>query len=274
VKIPFSGSFDYPRSAAFTAIGSLTHYVALGDSYSSGEGNPPFITPTDNNGGDACDRSESTAYPVLLPPDIGFKLDAFVACSGATSSDIISGMNGEPSQLGSLDTNTDIVTVTAGGDDAEFADFAAECVVGTCDSGSAQYQTTMEIIDDPLLLQASLETLFADIRAAAPNAAIKVIGYPTAVGGSSCPIYLSSGEQIAIDTVVTSLNNVSLAAVGNSGSGFQFIDPNTTGSPFDGHDLCTSNSYLFGLNIAEHRFSFHPNADGQAAYEELIANLI
>jgi hypothetical protein len=274
IKIPFSGSFDYPRSAAFTVIGLLTHYVALGDSYSSGEGNPPFIAPTDNNGGDACDRSESTAYPVLLPPDIGFKLDAFVACSGATSSDIISGMNGEPSQLNALDANTDIVTVTAGGDDAEFADFAAECVIGTCDSGSAQYQTTMEIIDDPLLLQASLETLFADIRAAAPNAAIKVIGYPAAVGGNSCPIYLSSGEQIAIDTVVTSLNNVSLAAVNNSGSGFQFIDPNTTGSPFNGHDLCTSNSYLFGLNIAEHRFSFHPNADGQTAYEELIANLI
>jgi hypothetical protein len=39
-------------------------YAALGDSYSSGEGNPPFLAGTNSNG-DFCHRS-SAAYPNLL----------------------------------------------------------------------------------------------------------------------------------------------------------------------------------------------------------------
>jgi lysophospholipase L1-like esterase len=275
VVIPAPGSFDYPRSALFATLNAQVQHVALGDSYSAGEGLPPFIAPTDNNGGNGCDRSQSNAYPELLASDLAFSLRAFVACSGATSDEVYTGKNSEPSQLDSLDANTDIVTITVGGNDVGFADFAAECVVGTCDAASSQYQNTLNEIDN--YLQDNLELLFGRIRAAAPNAAIKVIGYPKVVpsSGGSCPTYISSGEQIAIDTVITGLNNKLYAAVQNSGVGFQFIDPTMTGSPFEGHSLCDGpNSYFFGLDIAEHRFSFHPNANGQVAYEELIANLI
>jgi lysophospholipase L1-like esterase len=272
VEIPTTSQFSYPRSAAFAAINARTQYVALGDSYSAADGNPPFIAPTDNNGGDGCDRSESKAYPELLAADLDFRLSAFVACSGATSDDIYVGLNGEPSQLDSLNADTDIVTVTSGGNDAGFAIFAKECVDGTCDSASSQYQDTMDEIDN--YLQDNLELLYSRIAATAPNAAVKVIGYPEVVSSGSCPIYLSGGEQTAIDTVTTSLNNKIQAAVADAGFNFQFISPTATGSPFDGHDLCSSTPYFFGLNIAEHRFSFHPNADGQAAYEELIANSI
>jgi hypothetical protein len=274
VIIPDPGVMGYPQTQNLVQQAGQVQYVALGDSYSSGEGNPPFIAPTDNNGGDGCDRSQSHAYPVLLPADAGFSLRAFVACSGATSDEIYTGLHGEPSQFSSLDADTDIVTVTAGGDDAGFADFAAECVIGTCDAASSQYQSTMNEITN--YLQSNLELLFSRIRAAAPNAAIKVVGYPEVVPGSggSCPTYISSGEQSAIDTVITGLNTKLQLAVNNAGTGFQFIDPTMTGSPFEGHDLCSASPYFFGLNIAEHRFSFHPDADGQAAYEELIANLI
>jgi len=269
VVIPTSSQFDYPRSAAFAAQAGKANYVALGDSYSSGEGNPSFIAPSDTDG---CHRSFA-AYPTLVALASNSSLRAFVACSGATTSDVVNGHDGEPSQLDSLDAGTDIVTITVGGDDAEFSDFAEECVIGTCDSASAQYQTTMEIIGDPLLLQASLESLFEQVRSAAPNAVIDVVGYPDVVApGGNCPTYLSSGEQIAVETVVTGLNNDLRTAVSDSGSGFQFIDPTMTGSPFDGHDLCSADSYFNGLSIPQTQYSFHPNAAGQAAYAELIAN--
>lgn len=273
VAIPMPGTADYPKSGLFSAIDSMVNYVALGDSYSSGEGNPAFMTGTDNDGGDGCDRSINTAFPVLLGSDTSLHLTAFRACSGATTQDVTDGMNGETSQLSSLSDKTDLVTISVGGDDAYFAAFATECVIGTCDADSSQYQDTMDKIDNDL--QDNLVALFANIRSKASTASLIVVGYPAVVApGGNCPVYLSSGEQIAVETVVTSLNNKLSAAVSDSGTGFQFIDPTISGSPFEGHDLCSSESYFFGLNIAEHGFSFHPNADGQAAYEELISNLI
>lgn len=271
VVIPTTSQFDYPRSAVFAALNAQVQYVALGDSYSAGEGNPAFIAPTDNNGGNGCDRSQSNAYPVLLTADVGFSLRAFVACSGATTSDVINGMNGELSQLNSLDASTDVVTLTIGGNNAGFGNFAAQCVTGTCDAASSQYQDTMAVINDPLLLQADVEGLIGQIESHAPSADIYVVGYPDVVGGSTCPMYLSSGEQIAVNTVVTSLNTTLYYAVQNSSSRVHFVDPTSSGSPFIGHDLCSSTSYFFGLNVAEHRFSFHPNGPGQAAYATLIA---
>lgn len=163
VVVPIAGSFDYPRSEIYAAARLKENYVALGDSYSSGEGNPPFIVPTDNDGGDGCDRSY-VAYPVAVATANFMNLRAFVACSGATSGTIIGGQNGEPGQIESLDVNTDIVTVIAGGNDVRFADFAAECVIGTCDAASSQYLDTMDQIDNYLQANLKYSSMIYDWR--------------------------------------------------------------------------------------------------------------
>ena len=95
----------YPTTSgkATTKVTSLVKsgsmYVALGDSYSSGEGNPgptgsQWLSPSGASwsGDDGCHRS-AAAYPVAvnswLPstklPPMGFR---FVACSGALTPDI------------------------------------------------------------------------------------------------------------------------------------------------------------------------------------------
>lgn len=38
---------DYPRSTVLYSVHPASQYIALGDSYSSGEGNPPFLPGTD-----------------------------------------------------------------------------------------------------------------------------------------------------------------------------------------------------------------------------------
>ena len=53
---------------------SQANYVALGDSYSSGEGNPPFKQP--NTG---CDRSVNKAWPELVASMFGIKLEALLS---------------------------------------------------------------------------------------------------------------------------------------------------------------------------------------------------
>lgn len=270
------GGAVYPRSELYTTLDSKLNYVALGDSYSAGEGNPPFIAPTDNNGGNGCDRSAADAYPVLLAADtsLNLSLRAFVACSGATSAELIAGKNGEPSQLTALNEDTDIVTITAGGNDSGFPDFAAECVFPGCDTTTPQYISTMSYIDN--YLQGGLEQLYEVVRDAAPNAQIFVVGYPRIAPpyNTFCEVASTNDGIDAVNNVANNLNDKIEAAVDNSGDDITFVDPTATGSPFLGHELCVTDadSYFYSYNNFEHRFSFHPNADGQAAYKELIAS--
>ena len=106
-------------------------YVAMGDSYSSGEGIEPFLSGTDKSsqGENKCHRSQA-AYPLLLEGDTGLDLNltAFVACSGAITSNITgTGQWGEPSQLDALSESTDVVTLTIGGNDIGFESVLTAC---------------------------------------------------------------------------------------------------------------------------------------------------
>ena len=85
------------NAGAAAALGA-TNYVALGDSYSAGYGNPgPYLTQSGTSEGSApddnCNRA-SVAYPLAItswlksrysPADPSF---TFLACSGATTSDL------------------------------------------------------------------------------------------------------------------------------------------------------------------------------------------
>ncbi|MGY0056872.1 SGNH/GDSL hydrolase family protein [Streptomyces sp. LZ34] len=128
--------------------------VAMGDSYSSGEGasapgGKDFFPETDhydtlnNNLIDKCHRSRlAWSRQATLPgysKPIGDMADSydpqmdyhFVACSGARNYNILnSGQSSEVSQIesGYLDNNTTLVTLSVGGNDARFTDVFKQCV--------------------------------------------------------------------------------------------------------------------------------------------------
>lgn len=283
VQLTVSASGDYARYAAFSAQvgGTNRNYVALGDSYSSGEGipaanDPKFIPPSDTNG---CHRS-TQAYPLQLTPfSAGLRLRAIRACSGATSLDVVQGRNGEPGQLDSLRPDTDVVTITIGGNDVGFAGFAEICVTSGCPVGSNSYNTIMEHINDPIFSTA-LVNLYRQIRehATKSDAKIYIIGYPTLATSPytlNCSM-LDSGSQQAAELVGNNLNSKIYDAVEQvkalfpDYSGFKYVDPTAPGSPFIGHELCTQVSYFNQLNLLHHEYSFHPNDFGQQAYAGLI----
>ncbi len=99
-------------------------YVAMGDSYSSGEGLAPFLPGTDTSA-DTCHRSDQ-AYSQYVTP----KPDAFVACSGQTTAAVTNAvMSGqEPAQDSVLGSNTGLVTFTFGGNDADWVSALEACV--------------------------------------------------------------------------------------------------------------------------------------------------
>src|SRR5215472_6162542 len=151
-------------SAAPASAQSAAHYVALGDSYSSGVGAGSYISSSGS-----CDRS-TKAYSELWATANVPASYSFVACSGATTASVISG------QLAALSAQTTLVSITVGGNDVGFSSVMETCVLAstnTCVSAinAAEAKMTGQ-------LPAQLDSVLADITARAPGARVVLLGYP------------------------------------------------------------------------------------------------
>lgn len=271
---------QYLRGALFGAQAAqrLT-YVALGDSFSSGEGNSPFAAETDTIS-NRCHRS-TVAYPVLLAgdPSLQLTLHSFRACSGATTQTLVDGQYDNNNQLDAINGETDVITLTIGGNDVGFKDFASNCVLGNCSETTSIFSTTYSKITDEL--PGKLDVLLGKLSAKLPansTARVLVVGYPRMMpyDDSTWPncSYLSQEERVAIRRVTTRLNSVIAAAVYTHGYPFEFVDADmildsVRVSPFAGHELCSTEGYFNGVSLPE-IYSFHPNAQGHQAYAALI----
>jgi lysophospholipase L1-like esterase len=236
-------------SAAITATASPARaassirYVALGDSYSSGVG------AGDESG--SCDQSPNAYGPLWAAANAPASF-TFAACGGATTSTVIS------TQLSSLSASTTLVSITIGGNDVGFSSIMETCILdstSSCESAvsqAEQYATTT--------LPGNLSTLFADIKADAPNAKVVVLDYPDFydLSASIC-LGLSSADHQALDNGINDLDGVIQTAAGNAG--FHFADVR---SQFSGHELCDNAGWLNSVDIFDIHTSYHPTATGQA----------
>ncbi|MGM1058708.1 GDSL-type esterase/lipase family protein [Saccharothrix sp. Mg75] len=119
--------------------------------------------PSDTNG---CHHS-GQVHPELLDPDHNLDfITVFRACPGDTTGDVRHGSNGERSQLDFPDTDTDLVIITIGGNDVEFADFARACVFDSCDTSTEQYRRLPEPVRNAL--PGRLDEFYRDITTRAP----------------------------------------------------------------------------------------------------------
>jgi len=267
-------------------------YVAMGDSYSSGEGNPPFNTWTDQFLDNSCHRSDNAYGKILTSSqynDLNLRLTDFVACSGATIDDVMNGSVGDEPQIDALSASTDVVTITIGGNDAGFAYYAAECILFDCGPGSSLYDEIMDTIHSTDYAE-QLEDLYSSIlsRVTNPDAKIYVVGYPyvtpedpfedvSCLGFSGIVLGESETDSEGARDVVAAMNQASVDAMATLplNDKFLFIDPNLTGSPFEEHDVCSSVPYFVYpfAEIAYHNW-YHPNIAGQNAYAEVVAGVI
>gem|GEM_PF-4901894 len=293
----YESSFDthYPSGYSGPSVPSATSlsYVAIGDSFSSGEGVEPFdpvtAIPSDPNASpdpwNECHRSE-LAYAHLLDQDgsLNLNLQSFRACSGATTQTMVSGQYGEGNQLSDVTPDTDVVTMTAGGNDVGFGNFVRDCLEPDsqgCGIGTPAHVAIANKTDQ--LLPGRLESLFDDIQvkltAANTNAKVYVVGYPYVIKQNplSCNYgLLDSGEQYAGEEVTFQLNQKIKAVVNGYGDNrFEYVSATSAGSPFDGHSMCGPDPYFNGFSInpsVPQVFTAHPNQQGQEAYAELIAS--
>lgn len=165
-------------------------YVALGDSFSSGDGAPGPGIPAYEVGTDTslnrCRRSER-AYPRVFAEKYSDVLPfvLFRACRGAVvdNIDAVSQYPGEDPQLTWALGRTRFLSITLGGNDVGFPEVIWNCAGPTPgDYGSCKdyYQRggSDEISLRIMQLKPTLVQVYRKLRRAAPDARIAVMGYP------------------------------------------------------------------------------------------------
>jgi lysophospholipase L1-like esterase len=269
-----------PVTVTNTLIKASRSYVALGDSYSSGNGTP------DESG--VCVRSPGEAWPTLVPGIANPMLPAarmvssnvaLLACSGATSTgtSVSPGEEDLPAQitqLTSLQTPgppTSIVTVTMGGDDGKdqgvgFLHTLLQCYLVNCVEA---FRLELKWLknQEPALLRQD----FTSIMAAAPSATVFAVGYPLLFNPQQgyC-VGLSPVDQKLLN-LLTSQLDADIQTAAASVPGVTYVN---VLNAFSGQQLCpppnVSSDVVAPFTLQPLHDWFHPNPTGQ----EQIANLV
>ena len=96
------------------AAGFAGRYVALGDSYAAGPGVPRLRITSG-----LCGRSTNN-YPTRVAAELAPSAFTDVSCSGAETHHMTTRQHSNPPQYSALKADTRVVTITIGGNDADF----------------------------------------------------------------------------------------------------------------------------------------------------------
>lgn len=250
---PLLGAAVLVLSLSASAL-AADSYVALGDSYSAGNG------ANSKNLDASCNRN-TYAYPYLVAQQRPNTALTFVACSGAVTGDIIN------SQVNAVTAATTLVTITIGGNDIGFSNLIVSCTTLGCQNQIAA--SNAKIANE---LPAKLNATYAAIRARAPGAKVVVAGYPRPFANRTClaATGVSLTEESQLNALTDNLDNVIRARA--QAAGFTYADPNPYWS---GHDVCSSSRYTNGLVISPATDSYHPTRAGYASgYTPLVRSIV
>ena len=278
-------------------------YVALGDSYSAGEGADPYFA-----GSRRCHRSQQAYSTLVQPPgypdplftlrndeswDVSWN---FLACSGAVMRNVVPERLGGSAQYGGeygeeftqLDrpengADVDLVTITIGGNDVRFADILSHCAKYAClNKEYREFQTLREWLPGKIRSIGSIEggynldDTYQAIKDANPNATVVVLNYPFLFPATrserSCGKlhWFKGGESRFLRNAQKYLHDVMQEAAAKVG--VHYVDVT---QHFAGHEICGTGgewvngpSKAFKLGVDDR--SFHPKKRGQRAYAEVL----
>lgn len=256
-------------------------YAALGDSVAAGVGLSSLSqVPADYA---RCGRT-TQAYPYIVAKQRNLQLN-HVACSGATAGDLYtkqrSGSPNLPSQLSVAFAGgkPDLLTITAGANDAQWNYFLRYCYVGDCANGSIPFSASQGCFPDSFnsisttnlancylgALQLKLIGAFWSIQYYSGGTPPKTIvtGYYNPLSDACTKVTpkITAAEIAWMTAEVNALNGTikQVAAM------YPFV----TYVPvdFSGHDVCSTDSWVQGVGSPQ---PFHPTARGQQAIAQAV----
>lgn len=286
------------------------NYIALGDSFSSGEGAGYYEAGTDASE-NKCHLSKKS-YPYLINDYLDLSSFHSVACSGATIYNVYGGNRiekddinnidlyttnqyieddipsssvlgrawhpGYDAQISKLTSSVDIVTVGMGGNNIDFEGIISACTGGgTCyDTYEKRYEVVQAINRTYIRL---VNTYKSIKKRSAYDAKVYAVGYPKLVlegGNCGANVKLNATELIFANQVVDRLNLVIKQAADYAGVHYVNVT-----NALNGYRLCESstpavNGVTYGQEIPIPLIPYGPHWIGAESYHpnRLGQNLI
>lgn len=258
------------------------NYVALGDSYSSGEGAGPGNYFQTNGIDIKCHRAP-TAWSFKLAqtsPQINDDVQN-AACSGAVTSNMLNTwFKGEQPQVEYLRQRNaikpvDLVTFTVGGNDAGFSGLVGDCYYTDCavDAQTGKWRSKAREA-----ARRTAQQIVPALRAAAPKATLVLVGYPRllpiqARDTVNCP-WLTDTERTALNALVRDLNKIfDDAILTERFENASYVPPLhiVPANALDGHELCSRRPHVVRVNGNPRELEqAHPDANGQGDYAATV----
>lgn len=246
-------------------------YVALGDSFSAASG----VLPLDLSAPLLCARSTAN-YPNVVAKRTGARLTD-VTCGGAQTKHFTeSQYPGVSPQLDAVDADTDLVTLTIGGNDNNtFINAIVACgTAGVLSGGKGS--PCKDANGDSFSKQIDANTYpavkasLSAIKAKAPQARVAILGYPWIMPAKADPscfakMPVAEGDVSYLRELQTHLNKTVQRAAAETGA--TYVD---MAAASEGRDACAPHGtrwmepMLFGTNFVP----VHPNALGEKGMAE------
>ena len=256
-------------TAPANAADQSLNYVAMGDSYSAASG----VLPPDPSAPPECLRS-SLNYPHVLAKKLGADLTD-VTCGAAETSDFTeSQYQGVAPQLDALADDTDLVTMTIGGNDSSvFIGAILSCgSLGAASLGQGspcrdtfgdQYENTIRGTTYPSLVEA-----LNAVHAKAPKARVAILGYPWIMpeaDGCFPQMPVASGDVPYLRSLQRTLNDAVRRAARDTDS--IYVNMNSVSN---GHDACQpiGTRWIEPVLLGTNPVIVHPNALGESKMAE------
>ncbi|WP_225823637.1 SGNH/GDSL hydrolase family protein [Streptomyces naphthomycinicus] len=270
------GALALGLTAAPAQATAPLEYAALGDSYSAASG----VLPADLTS-PLCLRSTAN-YPHVIAARTAARLTD-VTCGAAQTKDFTEAQYpGTAPQADAVTADTDLVTLTIGGNDnGTFVNAMIACgtegVLGG-GKGSPCKDKYGSSFDDAIDTHTSpaLRSALRSVRAKAPHARVAVLGYPWITPAEADPscfarLPIAEGDVPYLHALQAHLNSVVRSAAEETGA--TYVDFAEVSA---GHDACQAvgtrwiEPLLFGLNIVP----VHPNALGERRMAERTMSVL
>ena len=258
------GAASTPASAAvpqwLTTSNSTANYVALGDSFTSGQGAPPYLSAP-------CLQSAYGSYPVITASFSSFKLAANESCSGANTTVVQAQVDALPMKLTGAKSPIRLVTLTVGGIDA-----GSNLILAACGSPGSTLDGCKATINGLIVqlpgLSVALTTTYAKVAKAMPNARVFVLTYPRLFN----PGVSQSGDTV--NSATDALNLTINAAVDSAQLQRYNVQRVDVSQEFANHGIGAPIPYIsYDPNNLSALANFHPNLLGNTfGYFQALVN--
>ena len=242
-------------------------YVAMGSSFAAGPGDGPVVDRR-------CLRTGDN-YPSRVAKQMGLKL-VDVTCSGSTASELVTGpkkrhRSDRRPQVEAVDRNTELVTITTGGNDIDFIGriITEACTnmraLGVSNCGSGRLIPIPPNPVDYARLEASLMRAVEAIKARGPQAKIVLVDYTpvVAVNAPPCDLLPLAPWQVDLETRIAR----EMSAINGRVADRTGAEHVVTTHLAPKHSACGPQPWVRGFGK---KVVFHPNEAGKAG----IANLV